>query len=194
MTLRTVVDITRIISRLCEMRKSWYEFGFMSFMCMSVRQFGWLAICIENMWMFIDNACGWLLFSYMVYVCEFSYIWCMSLLDSHIYGVCHLWILKHMMHVICGFSNIWCMSFVDSHMRTILFMWWRIFYMWFFVLSYTWRERNLEPHLASGRVNFRELAENWWKLLCNFCECAGWRKLWIFALTSMSCPGPTEVS
>jgi hypothetical protein len=29
-TLRTVVDITQTIPHLREMRKSWYEFGFMS--------------------------------------------------------------------------------------------------------------------------------------------------------------------
>jgi hypothetical protein len=32
-TLRMVLDITQTILRLCEMRKSWYEFSFMLWMC-----------------------------------------------------------------------------------------------------------------------------------------------------------------
>jgi hypothetical protein len=43
-TLRMVVDITWAIPCLHEMRKSWYEFGFMSCMCMSMRQCGWLLL------------------------------------------------------------------------------------------------------------------------------------------------------
>jgi hypothetical protein len=44
MTIRMVVDITPTIPRLREMHKSWYEFGFMSCMCISMRQCGWLLL------------------------------------------------------------------------------------------------------------------------------------------------------
>jgi hypothetical protein len=44
MTIWMVVDITPTISYLREMRKSWYEFGFMSCMCISMRQCRWLIL------------------------------------------------------------------------------------------------------------------------------------------------------
>jgi hypothetical protein len=96
MTIRTIVGITPIISRLREMCKSWYEFSFISCMCISTRQCGWLLLddvmtCLmyrKYLWMFLDNV------DYF-----YSQMWCMFV-DSHVY-VCCLWILM------CGW---YCLS------------------------------------------------------------------------------------
>jgi hypothetical protein len=80
MTIRTVVDITLTILRLREMRKSWYEFDFMSCMCISMRQYWWLLLddvddlsFVSKICVNVYRQCGLLLFSNMVYVvCGFS--------------------------------------------------------------------------------------------------------------------------
>jgi hypothetical protein len=79
-TIRTLVDITTTIPCLREMRKSWYEFGFMSCMCICMRQCRWLLLDDVNDLSYVSKICvnvyrqcGWLLFSNMVYVvCGFS--------------------------------------------------------------------------------------------------------------------------
>jgi hypothetical protein len=123
MTLRTVVNITWITPRLREMRKSWYEFSFMSCMCMSLKQSGRLLlddvvdlsyvskICVNVYWQ-----CGWL-YSHIWCMFVDSHIWCMSFVDSH----------------------IWCILFVDSHVDDIVYVVINILYVisiWFFVLSH----------------------------------------------------------
>jgi hypothetical protein len=42
--IQMIVDITPIISCLCEMSKSWYELSFMPCMCISMRQCGSLLL------------------------------------------------------------------------------------------------------------------------------------------------------
>jgi hypothetical protein len=91
MTILTVVDITPTIPRLREMRKSWYEFDFMSCMCISMRQCGWLLLYdvddlsyVSRVCVNVYRQCGCLLFSNIMYVCGLSCMMCMLFVDSHV--------------------------------------------------------------------------------------------------------------
>jgi hypothetical protein len=122
MTLWMVVEITPTFPRLREMHKSWYEFSFMSCMCISMRQCGWLLLddvddlsYVSKICMNVYRRCGWLLFSNMVYVCGLSYMMC----------VCHLWILMCWWwyclcgdkYSVCDYMNFCVVTCGGKHIR-----------------------------------------------------------------------------
>jgi hypothetical protein len=97
-TIWTVVDITPTILCLREMRKSWYEFGFISCMCISMRKCGCLLLddvddlsYVLKIRVNVYRQCGWLLLSNMVYVCGLSCIMSMLFVDSHVWMILFMW-------------------------------------------------------------------------------------------------------
>jgi hypothetical protein len=148
------------------------KFGFMSCMCISMRQCPWLILddvddlsyLSKYVWMFIDNVDDF-----------YSQIWCL-LVDSRIWC----------MYVLCGFSSVDDIVYVVVNIPYVS--------IWIFCVA-THGVKHIRRHFwpLVGLTSVGTY-HSWWKLRCpNFC------RLWyvpteVSGLTSVSRQGPTEVT